>query len=190
MAEPAPHEVTLLLQAWSKGDQSAFEKLYPLVERELYRLAQGYLRRERPGHTLQATALINEAYLRLAKWKEAQWNERSQFIGVAALVMRRLLVEHAKRRHLKPGARVELDEALTVSSEPTADVVALDLALQALAQADPRKSRVVELRYFGGLSLEEIAAVLQVTVRTVSRDWSMAKAWLYHELSQPRSDES
>jgi RNA polymerase sigma factor (TIGR02999 family) len=139
---------------------------------------------------LQATALINEAYLRLAKWKDAQWNERSQFIGVAALVMRRLLVEHAKRRHLKPGAKVELEEALTVSYEPTADVVALDLALQALEKADPRKSRVVELRYFGGLSLAEIASVLQVNVRTVSREWSLAKAWLYHELSQHRPDES
>ena len=190
MAEPSSQEVTCLLQAWSNGDQSAFDQLFPLVEQELYRLARGYMRRERPDHTLQTTALINEAYLCLAHWKEAKWNSRNHFIGVAAIAMRRLLVSHARQRPLKVGAKVELEEALTLTQEPTADVVALDLALRALEKADPRKSRVVELRYFGGLTLEEIAEVLQVTVRTVSREWSVAKAWLYHELSQPSPDES
>lgn len=190
MTTPSSEEVTCLLQAWSNGDQAAFDKLFPLVEQELYRLARGYMRRERPDHTLQATALINEAYLCLAHWKEAKWNSRHHFIGIAALAMRRLLVNHARKRPLKPGAKVELDEALTLTQEPTVDIVALDLALRALEKADPRKSRVVELRYFGGLSLEEIAEVLQVTVRTVSRDWSVAKAWLYNELNQQRRDES
>ncbi len=185
MAAPSSHEITGLLQAWRQGDQSALEQLVPLVEAELHRLAHRYLAGERPGHTLQTTALVNEAYLRLIDWKNVEWQDRAHFFGVAARLMRYILVGYAKRQpHRKAGLQqVSLDEALEVSPERGADLVALDDALNALAAFDPRKSQIVELRYFGGLTVEETAEVLQVAPITVMREWNKAKAWLYDELS-------
>lgn len=184
--EASPHEVTQLLQAWSAGEQGAFDKLAPVVYQELHRLAQCYMAQERPGHTLQATALVNEAYLRLVDVKQVSWQNRAHFFGVSAQLMRRILVDFARsRRSLRRGGdapAIQVDEALVVSPEPGADLVALDDALQALAAMDPRRGRVVELRFFGGLSVEETAEVLKVSAETVMHDWKLAKVWLRREL--------
>jgi RNA polymerase sigma factor (TIGR02999 family) len=186
MATPSSQEITQLLLAWSDGDQAALEKLTPLVYAELHRLAKGYMFGERPGHTLQTTALINEAYMRLIDWKNVRWQGRAHFFGVAAQVMRRILVDFARARHYaKRGgaaAQVSLDEAVTIHEDRSAELIALDEALKSLAEIDPRKSQVVELRFFGGLSAKETAEALKVSLRTVEREWNSARAWLYREL--------
>ncbi len=178
----SPQQVTQLLVAWGGGDQAARDELMPLVYEELRRLAHKCIRRERPGHTLQTSALLNEAYLRLVDQKNIHWQDRAHFFGIAARLMRQVLVDYArKRRYAKRGgdARlVPLDEAMIVSAERAADVVVLDDALKSLAEIDPRQSQIVELRFFGGLSIEETAEVLAVSPGTVMRDWTLAKAWL------------
>jgi len=178
--------VTELLELWSQGDQLALEQLVPLVYGELHRLAQRYMADERPGHTLQATALVNEAYVRLAGSAHTNWESRTQFFGVCAQVMRRILVDWARARQAgKRGGNIailELEDALAATAQPGSDLVAIDDALKALAEIDPRKSRVIELRFFGGLSVEETAAVLKVSVETVHRDWRLARSWLRREL--------
>ncbi|HKR58684.1 MAG TPA: sigma-70 family RNA polymerase sigma factor [Pyrinomonadaceae bacterium] len=193
MTTPSSHEVTQLLMAWSNGDQAALEQLTPLVHRELHRLAKGYMHQERRGHLLQTTALINEAYLRLIDWKDARWQNRAHFYGVAAQLMRRILVDFARARQQdKRGGgacQVSLDEAAAVSVEQTAEFIALDEALDQLATIDPRKSRIVELRFFGGLSEEETAEVLKVSPRTVRREWSLARAWLHRELKKTATND-
>jgi RNA polymerase sigma factor (TIGR02999 family) len=186
--EPAPSrkDVTVLLQAWSKGDQAAAEKLMPLIYAELYRLARRSMRRENPQHTLETGALLNEAYLRFADWKNARWENRSHFYGVACQIMRRVLVDYARARtNQKRGGgarRVALEDAIVASPVKGADLIALDEALTRLSEQDPRKGRVVELRFFGGLSVEETAAVLEISPFTVIRDWNMAKSWLHREI--------
>jgi len=186
MTISSSHEITQMLVAWSEGDQAALEQLTPLVYRELHRLAKGYLRRERDGHLLQTTALINEAYLRLIDWKDVRWQNRAHFFGVAAQLMRRILVDFARTRHQARhggGARqVSFEEAEAMSVERSAELIALDEALEQLSTIDPRRSRIVELRFFGGLSEEETAEVLKVSPRTVRREWSLARAWLHREL--------
>ena len=183
---PAPHEVTQLLIDWSGGDQAALEKLMPLVYEELHHLAHRYMGRERPGHTLQTSGLVNEAYLRLIDQSQVHWQNRAHFYGIAAQMMRRILVDHARSRHYaKRGGnnyQVSLNEAMIVSEERSAEVVALDDALKNLAIIDERKSRIVELRFFAGLSIEETAEVLAVSPGTVMRDWTLAKAWLRREM--------
>jgi RNA polymerase sigma-70 factor, ECF subfamily len=183
---PSPGAVTQLLQAWGNGDAGALERLTPLVEAELRRLARGYMARERRGHTLQTTALVNEAFLRLTDARHVRWQDRAHFLGISARLMRRVLVDHARSRgYRKRGGgaqRVTISEGLVVAPEPSLDVVALDLALEALAVVDVRKSRVIELRFFGGLSVEETAEVLHVSTDTVKRDWRLAKLWLLREL--------
>lgn len=184
MAATTRLEVTQLLRSWSDGNQVALEKLVPLVHGELRRLARGYMRGERPGHTLQTTALINEAFLRLIDWKNVNWQSRAHFFGVSAQLMRRILVDYARSRRGKRGgdaSRVTLDEAVIPVPSGT-DVVAVNDALQSLEAIDPRKGRIVELRFFGGLSTEEAAEVLSVSTRTVEREWSLAQAWLLREL--------
>ena len=192
MSPPSTYEVTTLLQAWSAGDEAALEKLAPLVYEELRRTAHRYMARERTGHTLQTTALVNEVYLRLVKVSEVNWQNRAHFFAVCAQMMRRILTDFARsRRYLKRGgnaARVPFDEALFAGHEAPADIVALDDALKALAGFDERKGRVVELRFFGGLSVEETAEVLRVSVETVHRDWKLAKAWLLSELTREKDD--
>jgi RNA polymerase sigma-70 factor, ECF subfamily len=182
-----PHDVSQLLLAWGDGDRRALEELMPLVYDELRRLARRYMGRERRGHTLQTSALVNEAYLRLVDQCEVRWQSRAHFFGIAAQMMRRILVDHARRRgYEKRGGgalQVSLDEAMIVSQERAAEVVALDEALRALAEIDGRKSQVVELRFFGGLSIEEAAEVLQVSPGTVMREWTLAKAWLKREMT-------
>ena len=186
MSTASSGQVTHLLRAWSDGDPQALEHLLPLVEAELRRLARGYMSRERRDHTLQPTALINEAFIRLAGAKSLRWQDRAHFFGISARLMRRVLVDHARARGFqKRGARAErvpLDEVSIPAPEPPVDIVALDLALEALATKDERKSRIVELRFFGGLSVEETAEVLQVSPDTVKRDWRMAKLWLLRQL--------
>ena len=182
------HDVTQLLSALARGDEEAGEKLIPLVYVELRRLARSYMRRERTDHTLQATALVHEAYLKLVEQRSANWQSRAHFFGVAAQVMRRILIDHA-RGHLrqKRGGEFEkvvLDEGLVSSPEQSAELLAVDEALKRLAKLDERQARVVELRFFGGLSVEEAAAVLGISPKTVKRDWSMAKAWLHAELKE------
>jgi RNA polymerase sigma factor (TIGR02999 family) len=181
-----PNEVTQLLLAWRNGDEAAFEQLLPLVYDELRRMARHYMRRERRDHTLQTSALVHEAYLRLLDHEGIDWQNRAHFFGLAAQAMRRVLVDYARRRNFakRSGAaqRVMLEEAASLAEERAAEVVALDDALQSLAQFDPRKSRVVELRYFGGLSIEETAEVLGIAAATVVRDWNTAKAWLWQEM--------
>ena len=170
------------------GDDGALGELLPLVYAELRRLAAGYLRRERPGHTLQPTALVNEAYLRLVDQTQVRWQNRAHFLGVAAQMMRRILVDHARgQRAEKRGGEIQklsLDENIVVSGERAADLVALDEALERLAELDPQKSRIVELRFFGGLSVEETAEVIGVSAPTVKRQWRMAKAWLYGQVQK------
>jgi RNA polymerase sigma factor (TIGR02999 family) len=189
--DAARGDITALLEAWREGDQTALEKLTPIVYKELHRLAGRYMRGERPGHSLQTTALVNEAYMRLVDYKRMHWQNRAHFFAVSAQLIRRILVEHARRRNLKRGAgirHVSLDEVAVAGGGRSADLVALDDAMKALAQVDPRKERVVEMRFFGGLSVEETAEVLKVSTVTVMRDWSTAKAWLYRELSAKKSD--
>jgi RNA polymerase sigma factor (TIGR02999 family) len=187
MAPPGEHDITRLLLAWSEGDNDALGKLAPLVETELQRLARHYLRGERPGHTLQPTALVNEAYLRLLDWRKLNWQSRAHFMGIAANMMRRILVDHARRhRFQKRGGdavRVSVDAGQLGSVERDPDLVALDEALTRLADLDRRKSQVVELRFFGGLSVEEAAEFLKISPRTVKREWSLAQAWLHCELT-------
>jgi RNA polymerase sigma factor (TIGR02999 family) len=191
---PSTQEITQLLIAWDKGDAGALEQLMPLVHRELHRLARHYMAGERPGHILQTTALINEAYLRLIDWKNIGWQNRSHFFGLAARMMRHILVDFARaqQREKREGDRllVSLSEAANVCEEQSADLVALDDALQDLEKLDPRQARVVELRFFAGLSLEETAAALKVSVGTVRRDWSLAEAWLYRELNKGDGDDA
>ena len=188
----SPKEVTELLLAWSQGDESALEKLIPLVHAELRRLAKRYMGRERAGHTLQTTALINEAYLRLIHSKNVRWQNRAHFFAVSAQLMRRILVDFARSRHYQKrggGAqKVSLDQALDISDEKGAELIALDDALSALDKLDARKSRVVELRFFGGLSVEETAEVLKVSPDTVMRDWKMAKVWLLRAMSGEKNE--
>jgi RNA polymerase sigma factor (TIGR02999 family) len=189
--EPDVGDISTLLRAWSDGDRNALEKLTPIVFDELHRLARRYMKRERPGHSLQTTALVNEAYMRLVDYKRMQWQNRAHFFAVSAQLMRRILVEHARRRNLKRGGGVQhvsLDQAAVVGGERAADLVALDVAMDALARLDPRKVQVVEMRFFGGLSVEETAEVLKVSAVTVMRDWSTAKAWLYRELGGATTD--
>ena len=187
-------EVTVLLGDWRGGDESALEKLIPLVEPELHRLAHHYMSRERAGHTLQTTALLDEAYLILVKDSNRGWHNRTHFIAAAAQLMRRIMVDHARERHaLKRGAgalRVTLDEAAAVTETRSEDLLALDDALERLAAQDRRKSQIVELRYFGGLTVDETAEFLKLSQRTVEREWNMAKAWLYRALSGEELDES
>ena len=186
MAATSPQEVTGLLLAWSEGEQAAFEKLVPLVYAELRRVAHRYMGRERPGHSLQTTALVNEAYLRLIDARRVRWQNRAHFFAVSAQLMRRILVDFARsRQYLKRGGaaqKVSFDESLVVSKEQGQDLVALDDALKALAVVDARKSQVVELRFFGGLSVAEAAEVLKVSPDTVLRDWRLAKVWLAREM--------
>ena len=186
-----PNEITEQLIAWSQGDAAALDKLIPAVYQELRRMADHYLRSEDPSHSLQPTALVHEAYLRLIDQTKVEWQSRAHFFGVAAQMMRRILIDHAKTKHrLKRGGtaiKVSLDENVNFSQERAAELIALDDALQALAHIDERKSKIVELRYFGGLTVEETAQVLGVSDKTVMRDWNLAKAWLYQELTQPGS---
>lgn len=180
------HEVTLLLAKWAGGNQQALEELTPLVYRELRRLAANYLRKERQGHTLQPTALVHEAYLRLVDQSNPKWQNRSHFYGVAARLMRQILVDHARQRQAGKRAgsrvRVTLDHALSFQPERNGDLLALDSSLNALEKLDPRKCKAIELRYFGGLSLEEIARTLDVSAVTVRRDLRLAQAWLHNEM--------
>jgi RNA polymerase sigma-70 factor (ECF subfamily) len=185
---PSDHEVTQLLREWSEGDEQALERLTPLLYKELHRIAHQYMRRERANPTLQTTALINEVYLRLIDWKKASWQNRAQFFAVSAQLMRRILVDCARARNYAKrgggvGRTISLDEVPEVSVKRAREFIALDDALQSLAAVDPRKSRIVELRFFGGLTLEKTAEVLSVSSRTVLREWDLAKAWLNRELS-------
>ena len=185
--EANTHEVTELLKKWSGGDANALEELTPLIYAELHKIARRYMSRERGGHTLQTSALVNEAYIRLIDWKTAKWDNRAHFFGVSAQLMRRILVDFARKRP-KTSAdeiarHVSLEEALVVSTDKASDLVALDEALTELAKFDERKARIVEMKFFGGLSVEETAEVLKISGVTVMREWSKAKAWLYRELS-------
>jgi RNA polymerase sigma factor (TIGR02999 family) len=193
MTAPSSPNVTELLKAWSNGEQESLEQLMPLVYSELHRLAHRYMGRERQGHTLQSTALVHEAYERLINLKEVSWQNRAHFFGVSAQLMRRILVDYARsRRYTKRGGewrQVPLNEAVAVFRDRQTDIVALDDALRDLADIDPRKARVVEMRFFGGLSIDETAEVLHVSAETVLRDWRLAKVWLLRQLSQGQADE-
>jgi len=186
LAAEKPEDLSGLLRAWSEGDERALSALTPIVYKELHRLARRYLRREQSGHSLQTTALVNEAYLRLVDYKRMQWQNRAHFFAVSAQLMRRILVDHARRHNLKRGggvAHLSLDdEASIIGRCRDPDLVALDDAMNDLAKLDPRKAKVVEMRFFAGMSVEETAEVLKVSAVTVMRDWSTAKAWLYREL--------
>jgi len=178
------NEVTLLLAEWAKGNQKALDALTPLVYRELRQIAASYLRKERPGHTLQPTALVHEAYLRLVDHSSPNWQNRSHFYGVAARLMRQILVDHARRKGAakRAGVQVPLDQAVSFEPNRSRELIALDAGLTALEKIDPRKCKAVELYYFGGLSTEEIAQTLDVSAMTVRRDLRVAKAWLQHEM--------
>jgi len=188
MATASPGAVTELIRAWSDGDDSALDRLMPIVEAELRRLARGYMRRERREHTLQVTALVNEAFLRLTGARHLRWQDRAHFLGIVARLMRRVLVDHARARgYQKRGGdvrRVALDETALVSPSPAIELLALDRALEALAAVDVRKSQVIEMRFFGGLSVEETAEALHVSTDTVKRDWRLAKLWLLREFAR------
>ena len=188
MTTPSPAEMTQLLAAWSDGDRAALDKLAPLVYEELHGLAQRYMRRERPDHTLQATALVNEAYLRLIDQRNVRWQNRAHFFGIAAQVMRRILIDHARKHASMKGSgggrKLALEEAAELSEERASELVALDEALVSLAEIDERKSRIVEMRYFGGLTEEEIGEVIGVSTETVGREWRRAKAWLHREVQR------
>lgn len=187
MPEPDPQELTMILRRWSDGDAAALEKLTPVVYAELHRIAKRYMGRERDGHTLQTTALVNEAYVRLIDWKNAKWENRAHFFGVSAQLMRRILVDFARKRPSNKDAelqRVSLEEAFVVTTEKDADLVALDEALTELSTFDDRKARIVELKFFGGLNVEEISEVIGVSPVTVMREWQKAKAWLYLQLNK------
>jgi RNA polymerase sigma-70 factor, ECF subfamily len=183
----APRDITRLLLAWNNGDEAALEELTPLVYAELHRLARRYMGRERSGHTLQTSALVNEAYLRLIDWKNVRWQNRAHFFAVSAQLMRRILVDFARANtYAKRGGgapHLDLEEVAVVSPDRGTDIVALDEALTSLAALSPRQSQVVELRFFGGLSLEETAEVLKVSIGTVRRDWSLARAWLHRAVT-------
>ena len=187
MGTPSSQEITQLLQAWSGGDQAALEELVPLVRAELHRLARHYMANERRGHVLQTTALVNEAYLRLIDWKNVNWQNRAHFFGISARLMRNILVDFARRRPRLEGGQeaqqVSFDDALRVSPDQSGDLVGLDEALKTLETFDSRKGRIVELRFFGGLSVKETAEVLKISPRTTIREWGKAKAWLLEELS-------
>ncbi len=184
-------DISKLLRAWSDGDHSALARLTPIVYDELRRLARRYMKRERPGHSLQTTALVNEAYMRLVDYERMQWQNRAHFFAVSAQLMRRILVEHARRHNLKRGGAVQhvsLEEAAVVGGAQDTDLVELDTAMNTLARIDPRKVQVVEMRFFGGLSVDETAEVLKVSTVTVKRDWRAARAWLYRELTGGTTD--
>lgn len=187
MTESQSHQVTQLLIKWSNGDKAALDKLMPLIHEELRRLAHQYMSRERSGHTLQTSALVNEAYIRLVNRKGVQWQNRAHFFAIAANSMRSILVDHARSHaYAKRGGgahKITLDDGLIVSQERAAEVVALDDVLKQLADIDPQQSRIVELRFFGGLTIEETAEVVQLSPATIKREWNIAKAWLYHQLS-------
>src|SRR6201982_2638182 len=186
-ASPAQQEVTQLLGDWSGGDEGGWEKFFPLVQPELPRLAHHYMSRERAGHTLQTTAILNEAYLRMVDNTKPLWQNRTHFVAATAQLMRRIMVDHAREHHsLKRGGgalKVTLDEAALVTETRSEELLALDEALERLAAQDARKGQIVELRYFGGLTVEETAEFLKLSQRTVEREWTMAKAWLYRELT-------
>ena len=194
MTSASPDEVTQLLLDWSSGDKAALDKLTPLVYEELRRLAHHHMVRERPGHTLQTTAIVNEAYIHLINQRGVKWQNRAHFFGISSRLMRRILTGYARSRQCaKRGGgahQVSLDEAMVVSEERVAEMAALDDALNSLARIDERKSRIVEMRFFGGLSIEETAEVLGVSPGTVMRDWTMAKAWLRREIGDEGQDES
>jgi RNA polymerase sigma factor (TIGR02999 family) len=190
----SPQEVTQLLAAWGNGDQSALDKLFPLVHAELRRIARRQMSHERPGHTLQATALVNEAYLKLAGQEGFEWQNRAHFFAVSAQVMRHILIDHA-RAHARDkrgggAVQVSLQEAVLVNGQPPEHFLALDEALQKLERVDPQKGKLVELRYFGGLSVEETAEVLNISPRTVRREWRRSKAWLYRMITEGSADET
>jgi len=193
MTAPSPPGVTQLLKAWGNGEQQALDQLIPLVYTELHRLAHRYMQRERSAHLLQPTALVHEAYERLVNLKDVSWQNRAHFFGVSAQLMRRILVDYARsRRYSKRGGewrQVPLNEAVAVFRDRRTDIVALDDALHTLAGIDPRKSSVVEMRFFGGLSIKEVAEVLKVSQETVLRDWRLARVWLLRELSKGTADE-
>jgi RNA polymerase sigma-70 factor, ECF subfamily len=188
MAADPEGEITVLLKALNHGDAAAANELLPLVYAELHRLAAGYMRRERPDHTLQPTALINQAYLRIAQQQHVEWQNHAHFIGFAANVMRRVLVDHARERHadFRGGkqVRVDLDEGLAISVERSAEILVLEEALTRLEKLNPRQAKVVEMRYFGGLSVEEIASLLGIAPRSVKRDWALARIWLFGEIGK------
>lgn len=187
MSEASSHELTQLLNDWENDDQSALEKLVPLIYSELYRLAKHYMGRERADHLLQPTALVNEAYIRLVDWKNARWQNRAHFFGVSAQLMQRILVDFARQRPRNADGiaqHVPINETVVGGKTKSSEIVALDEALSELAKVDQRKSRMVELRYFGGLSVEETAEILKVSPVTVMREWNKAKAWLYKEMSK------
>ena len=194
MSMPASpqQQVTQLLCEWRDGDSSALEKLIPLVQPGLQRIAHHYMSRERPDHTLQTTALLDDAYLQLADKTHPQWQNRAHFFAVAAQLMRRIMVDHARQRHAQKrsggAVRITLDEGAAVTQTRAAELLALDEALEKLAAADQRKAKVVEMRYFGGLTMEEIADVLKIHVNTVTRDWTAARAWLFAALSGENMD--
>ncbi|HLA09196.1 MAG TPA: sigma-70 family RNA polymerase sigma factor [Pyrinomonadaceae bacterium] len=194
MMTPSSQEVTELLLAWRDGNEAALEKLLPLVYDELHRLAARYMRRESPGHTLQTSALVNEAFIRLIDQQQVHWQNRAHFFGIAAQLMRRILLDHARgQARAKRGGglhRVSFDEGAIVSEQCAAELIALDDALNALAAFDSRKRRIVELRFFGGLSNEEVAEVMGMSLRTVEREWRKAKAWLHHAISEGETDEA
>lgn len=191
---PSEFEVTQLLKAWGRGHADALEKLAPLIEKELHRLAHNYMCREKPGHTLQTTALVNEVYLRLVNVQRMTWQDRAHFFAITARMMRHILTDFARsKNYLKRGGaalRVSFDDALAISAEKDADIVALDDALTQLAMLDPRKSQVVELRFFAGLSVEETAEALRISPETVKRDWRFAKSWLHRALSGDKNNET
>ena len=183
----SPQEMTLLLAAWSEGDHSALDRLAPLVHGELHHLARRYMKRERPDHTLQTTALVNEAYVRLIDQRDVRWQNRAHFFAIAAQMMRRILIDHARKRASAKGGgagKVSLDEVAVLSDERAAELVALEEALVSLAEIDERKSKIVEMRFFGGLSVEEIANVIGVSPDTITREWRRAKAWLHREIQK------
>lgn len=186
MAESPPNQITQLLVAWSEGDEEAYQKLVPLVYEQLHRVAQRHMRRERPGHTLQTTALLHEALMCLVDAESLSWQNRAHFFAVSSRLMRRILIDIARtKQNLKHGGealRVTMDEALAVSSEPSVDLLALDEALNTLTALSPRQAEIVEMRYFGGLKEQEVAEVLKVSLRTVQHDWQLARLWLYREL--------
>ncbi len=189
---PAPHEVTQLLSDCSDANQDAFNQLFPLVYEELRRLAHRYMTQERSGHTLQTTAVVHEAYLRLIDQKHVQWQNRAHFFAIASQMMRRILITHAQSHaYAKRGGgtlKVSLDEVAVLSPERATELIALDEALKSLTAIDPRRSQVVELRFFGGMDNEEIAEVLKISPNTVTRDWNVAKAWLYREMRKEQDE--
>ena len=186
----SPAEVTALLLDWSEGDRDALDRLLPVVYSELRRIAGGYLRRERRDHTLQATALVHEVYVRVIDQRQVRWQNRAHFLAIASQLMRRILVDHARRRHASkrggPHVTLSLDEMVDVPGAGDVDMVAFDDALERLARVDPRQSRIIELRCFGGLTAEETAAIVGVSAPTVRREWALGKAWLYRELRGDR----